>query len=253
MSIEAVYIDHMGSDLTVVDSARVSFNKESDWEVVDGEKVLSKQDESLIYYLARGLSSKDFDALAVAISHMQPEDIKKELIRFKRTATHFAPFTHCIVTMKEKVPIFVARQRFKHTVGFTYSEVSRRYVKDDPEFYSPMRWRRQADNIKQGSGEEITGLVSYSLEEEYNSLLKNSGEYYRELVNIRGVSAEQARAILPQATMTEYRVTGSLYAWANAYNQRSDPHAQKEIQELARQWGETMKELFPVSWKALTE
>lgn len=250
--IEAVYIDHMGDDLTVVDAARVSFNRESDWIQTENGKELSKEDKGLINYLARGISSKDFDSLAVAISHMQPEDIKKELLRFKRTAVHFAPFTHCIITMKERVPIFVARQRFKHTVGFTYSEISRRYVKETPEIYFPLWWRQKADNVKQGSGENVSGMTQYTAESHYENIMRDSVEGYEHFIKTLDICPEQARAILPQSMITEYRVTGSLYAWANAYNQRSDTHAQKEIQELARQWGETMNALYPVSWKALT-
>src|SRR5690554_4531039 len=140
------YIDHMGSDLSVVNAARVSFDKESEWEVKGDElglffeNTLSKRDTKLISYLARH--------------------------------NHFTPFTHCQITLRETVPIFVARQRFKHSVGFTYNEVSRRYVDDEPEFFYPM-WRQKPDgSIKQGSGgvfeepyqQEITGAYDKLLD-----------------------------------------------------------------------------------------
>ena len=224
-------INHMGSDLTVVNSARVSFDKESDWEVNHSvRKELSAKDAALIRYLAKH--------------------------------DHFTPFTHCMITLRETVPIFVARQRFKHTIGFSYNEVSRRYVDDTPEFYLPDLWRFKADNVKQGS--HYTGLTSQEVngklrdKEEANGLIMSPEEIYddclktyKQLLSI-GVCAEQARMVLPQSMYTSYYVTGSLSAFARAYKLRIDKHAQREIQELAESWNNIIKDLFPVSWKALT-
>ena len=221
----------MGSDLTVVNSARVSFDKESDWEVNHSvRKELSAKDAALIRYLAKH--------------------------------DHFTPFTHCMITLRETVPIFVARQRFKHTIGFSYNEVSRRYVDDTPEFYLPDLWRFKADNVKQGS--HYTGLTSQEVngklrdKEEANGLIMSPEEIYddclktyKQLLSI-GVCAEQARMVLPQSMYTSYYVTGSLAAFARAYKLRIDKHAQREIQELAESWNNIIKDLFPVSWKALT-
>jgi thymidylate synthase (FAD) len=221
----------MGSDLTVVNSARVSFDKESEWEVNHSvRKELSSKDAALIRYLAKH--------------------------------NHFTPFTHCMVTLRETVPIFVARQRFKHTIGFSYNEVSRRYVDDTPEFYLPDLWRFKADNVKQGS--HYTGLTSQEVngklrdKEEANGLILSPEEIYddclktyKQLLSI-GVCAEQARMVLPQSMYTSYYVTGSLSAFARAYKLRIDKHAQKEIQELAESWNNIIKDLYPVSWKALT-
>jgi thymidylate synthase (FAD) len=160
------------------------------------------------------------------------------------------------------VPIFVARQRFKHTIGFSYNEVSRRYVDDTPEFYLPDLWRFKADNVKQGS--HYTGLTSQEVngklrdKEEANGLILSPEEIYddclktyKQLLSI-GVCAEQARMVLPQSMYTSYYVTGSLSAFARAYKLRIDKHAQKEIQELAESWNNIIKDLYPVSWKALT-
>lgn len=222
--MRADLIDHMGSDLTVVNAARVSFHKESE-EFVE-------QDEKLIKYLARH--------------------------------NHFTPFTHPQITLREKVPIFVARQRFKHTVGFSYNEVSRRYVDDEPEFYIPSVWRKRAENIKQGSSHEAVTKIDWAISDTgwvnhvwsktdpaeyanrvglfcYNTLLKN------------GVAPEQARMVLPQSMYTEYYVTGSLSAFARAYKLRSDSHAQMEIQELAKLWDKIIRPLYPVSWSALVD
>ena len=209
--MKATLIDRMGSDLTVVNAARVSFNKES--------KHFDNKDEKLINYLA---------------NH-----------------NHWTPFSHCTITIREKVPIFVARQRFKHMVGFSYNEVSRRYVDDAPEFFTPDAWRsRPRDGIKQGSGPafDLTQQLEFErmLEYHHNECI----DYYTTLLK-KGVAPEMARMVLPQSMYTEYYVTGSLYAWARAYNLRIDAHAQKEIQDLAKMWGKIIEPLYPFSWKAL--
>ena len=230
--MKAELISCLGTDLTVVNAARVSFDKESDWEVNHSvRKELSAKDAALIRYLAKH--------------------------------NHFTPFTHCMVTLRETVPIFVARQRFKHTIGFSYNEVSRRYVDDTPEFYTPDTWRFKADNVKQGS--HYTGLTSQEVngklrdKEEANGLIMSPEEIYddclktyKQLLSI-GVCAEQARMVLPQSMYTSYYVTGSLSAFARAYKLRIDKHAQREIQELAEKWNAIIKDLYPVSWEALTD
>ena len=203
-------VDSMGSDLTVVNAARVSFSKH--------KEVFDEKDEKLINYLAKH--------------------------------NHWTPFSHPQIMMREKVPIFVARQRFKHMVGFTYNEVSRRYVDDEPEFFEPEEWRaRPEGSVKQGSEGEHRLSEYYTYE--YYGLLDRVIPLYDEMIEL-GVAPEQARMILPQSMYTEYYVTGSLSAWARAYKQRIDPHAQKEIQDLAKQWDEIIKPLFPKSWEALT-
>lgn len=204
------YIDHMGDDMTVVNAARVSFNKEV--------SELHQKDHRLIEYLARN--------------------------------NHWTPFSHVQIQMREKVPIFVARQRFKHMVGFTYNEVSRRYVSDEPEFFIPTEWRgRPEGSVKQGSGEPVDKQGYYFMR--YSDLLFQAEKVYESMI-AGGVAPEQARMVLPQAMYTEYYVTGSLAAWARAYSQRVDSHAQKEIQELALQWGSIIAKIVPVSWTALT-
>jgi len=219
--MKAEYIDHMGDDLRVVNAARVSFDKQSDWAIGFPEGYdpeLSDNDTRLIAYLARH--------------------------------NHWTPFSHPQITVRETVPIFVARQRFKHMVGFTYNEVSRRYVDDDPEFYQPL-WRLKAKDKKQGSAgplNEADARHAYFLLNEVEVVCESN---YRELLDM-GVAPEQARMVLPQSMYTSYYVTGSLAAWARAYKQRSDPHSQVEIQELAKQWNTIMSPLFPVSWNALT-
>lgn len=209
--IEAELISHMGSDLTVVNSARVSFNKESKGEMTGG-------DVNLITYLAKH--------------------------------GHFTPFTHPQITLRETVPIFVARQRFKHVVGFTYNEVSRRYVDDTPEFYVPDVWRsRPEGSVKQGSGSNHPETTMFS--SVYAEFIKNAEATYENMIAC-GVAPEQARMVLPQSMLTSYYVTGSLASFARAYRLRIDPHAQVEIQDLAKQWDKLIEPLYPVSWAALT-
>ena len=205
--IDVEYMDHMGSDLTVVNAARVSFDKEH-------EEFDHATDRGLIKYLARH--------------------------------NHWSPFAHCSVTFRVKAPIFVARQLVKHTVGFSWNEVSRRYVDNEPEFYFPQAWRARADNVKQGSSDtEIAFLtdpakvLTASALATYNQMLKT------------GVCPEQARMVLPQNTMTEWIWTGTLYAWARMCQLRLDSHTQRETQVVAEKVATQMGELFPVSWEFL--
>lgn len=214
-------IDYMGDDLTVVNAARVSFDKESDWE-----------SNSQPYPLDRyRLSNKD-----------------QKLIKYLASHNHFTPFTHCSITLREKVPIFVARQRFKHTVGFSYNEVSRRYVDDDPEFFLPKEWRGRADNKKQGSSDKRIEVNPVMLHDYHASCFKQ----YQTLLSL-GVAPEQARMVLPQSMYTEYYTTGSLSAFARAYKLRSQEDAQAEIRSLALRWDEIIRPLFPYSWSALVD
>jgi len=211
--LKTEYVDHMGNDLTVVNSARVSFSK--------FKSEFDDKDERLINYLAKH--------------------------------NHFTPFTHPQITLLETVPIFVARQRFKHMVGFTYNEISRRYVDDEPEFFYPSVWRSRPDgSVKQGSGDEIDPDTECYVKTDYQEAVSKCKEVYDFMLS-QNVAPEQARMVLPQSMMTSYYVTGSLSAFARAYKQRIDSHAQKETQVLAEQWGEIIEPLYPVSWKALTE
>ena len=139
------------------------------------------------------------------------------------------------VTFYETVPIFVARQRFKHMVGFTYNEVSRRYVDDLPELFHPEVWRQRPDkSIKQGSGADCVNQKE--LITEYDAFCKTCLDYYNKLIDKKGdnTAPEMARMVLPQSMMTEYFVTGTLDAWLRFIKQREDNHAQEEIRDLAK-------------------
>ena len=219
--MEAKLIDVMGTDLSVVNAARVSFNKESFYNFSEGFADLEERDSKLIKYLA---------------NH-----------------NHFTPFTHCTITMRERVPIFVARQRFKHVIGFSYNEISRRYVSYKAETYTPDEWRKAASDKKQGSSDETVDInPNNQIVDIYQQAIDSALWTYDRLIQ-KGVCPEQARMVLPQSTYTEYYVTGSLYAWARAFNLRSSSDAQKEIQDLAWKWDEILMEKSPYSWVALTE
>lgn len=228
-------ITHYGTDLTVVNAARVSMDKESDWEYIHvgdpedpmQQRTLSKQDAKLIKYLA---------------------DNK-----------HTSCFEHQGATLRLKVPIFIARQIQRHRT-FSYNEVSRRYVKDNLEFYWPDKWRKAADNVKQGSSDEAS---EYMHDPKYgNEMWETSDEYVRDEVSgqvVRmynsmienGVAPEQARMILPQNLYTQFYMTGNLRSWAHFLDLRLDSHAQKEVRDIAEQIRDILTPLWPVSMNAL--
>lgn len=215
------YIDHMGDDLSVVNAARVSFDKESelDYSIGDFKGALKQPDAKLISYLA---------------AH-----------------GHWSPFAHTSVCFRFKAPIFVARQLVKHQVGLTWNEVSRRYVKAAPELWWPEKWRKAAENVKQGSSDEEFDRDSHDL---YSAVVETDIATYRyERLIEAGLCPEQARMFLPQNTFTTWVWTGSLYAWARVWKQRTYPTAQKETQDCVKLIGPTMERLFPVSWAALTK
>ena len=175
--------------------------------------------------------------------------IADSLDQYRHTGSHWSPFAHTAITLRLKAPIAIHAQFMKHTVGFAHNTVSRRYVSDTPEVFTPVFREAPQGNIKQGSGENHT--ENLSLTSAYDRATKYCIDIYDQMIK-DGVAPEQARFVLPQGVMTEWVSTGSLYAWARFYNLRTDPHAQKEIQDLAKMVGEIIEPLYPHSWKALT-
>jgi len=210
-------VDCMGTDLSIVNAARVSFDKESFWEEKeDGSWSLSEKDKKLIRYLAEH--------------------------------NHWTPFGHATVSFRISTPIFVARQLGKHQVGLVWNEVSRRYVDYPPEFYFPKTWRLRAENVKQGSGGELEDdSWAHSI---FDQSVTHAYQVYLGLQK-EGVAPEQARMVLPQNTMTEFIWTGSLAAFARVCKLRLDPHAQEETREVVEKISKEMSQLFPVSWECL--
>ena len=207
-------LDTMGNDLTVCDAARCSFDKESS---LDDYGNLSERDVRLINYLAEH--------------------------------NHFTPFTHAQASFRITAPMFVARQLFKHQVGGTINEVSRRYVDAPPVFDIPTQWRKRAENIKQGSSDECI-RVDTALQSMIDDTMERIELLYRDLLML-GVCPEQARSVLPMCTETTWIWTGSLYFFARVCNLRLDPHAQRETAEVAKEIDKHMAYEFPVSWSAL--
>ena len=217
--IAVTILDNMGSDITVVNAARVSFDKESEFE-----------------WVSEGLCFKLSDA-----------DVR--LVKYLARHDHWSPFAHPSVQFRVKAPIFVARQLMKHQVGGVWNEVSRRYVDSEPEFYIPAEWRGRPDgSVKQGSGEP----VSYSLlvEAVVKKTTADALATYNALLS-GGIAPEMARMVLPQNTMTEWYWTGSLMFWARVCRQRLDAHAQAEFRQVALLVSQHMQKLFPVSWDVL--
>ena len=209
-------VDKMGSDLTVVNAARVSFAKKSDW------------DHSIPF--AEGNELKDTDA---------------RLIKYLAKHNHWSPFAHASLQFRVKAPIFVARQLVKHQVGLVWNEISRRYVDSEPEFYIPKVWRkRPPDSIKQGSDESetieygITGTMSF-VEQTYKNLLSE------------GVAPEMARMVLPQNLYTEWYWSGTLYAFSRVCNLRCAEDTQSETRVIADGIRDKCAKEFPISWKEL--
>ena len=210
------YIDHMGDDLSVVNSARVSFGKKSDYmpRVHMGEaKVLQHKDENLIKYLAKH--------------------------------NHKSPFNHAFATFHVKAPIFVARQLQKHEY-MPWNEISRRYVDSEPEFYEPKEWRGRSADKKQGS----EGVVEVL--HDVKHLSNMMANLYGDLVE-EGVAPEQARMVLPQSMYTEWYWSGTLYAFAKMCSLRLKEDTQEETRMIATLIYRDMLTMFPVSWKALME
>ena len=223
--IKAILKDHMGSDLSVINAARVSFGKEShalDWEWYDYED---------------GRASGEYIAV------LDERDTK--LVKYLAKHNHISPFGHAFASFHVKAPIFVARQLVKHSF-LRWNEVSRRYVDDEPEFYVPDVWRGRSADKKQGS----EGVV----ESNANMLYYNTMSLglYNQLLD-EGVAPEQARMVLPQSTMTEWWWSGSLDAFARMCNLRLPSDTQYETRIVADQISKVMGDLFPVSWGALID
>jgi len=229
--IKVTYVDHMGSDLSVVNAARVSFGKKSEalgTSGVDGEPmtpILHDQDKKLIKYLAKH--------------------------------RHMSPFGHAFASFHVKAPIFVARQLVKHKF-LRWNEISRRYVDDEPEFYEPDEWRGRADDKKQGSAGVVEDVnTSVIVTDVYGEYIyadyKNiAADTYNELI-CQGVAPEQARMVLPQSTMTEWYWSGSLDAFSDMCKLRCKEDTQLETASTAQCISQAMQSLFPLSWEALQQ
>ena len=225
--IKVTYIGHMGSDLSVVNAARVSFGKTSEMDKSDpwGPPKLKDKDAKLIKYLAKH--------------------------------GHYCPFGHAFASFHIKAPIFVARQLVKHKF-LRWNEISRRYVDDEPEFYVPNKWRERSADKKQGSSDTVVeflrmqGFGEQSVHDGSFKHQMHSLDLYRDMVTA-GVCPEQVRIVLPQSTMTEWYWSGSLDAFSDMCNLRCKEDTQLETRIVADEISADMKDLFPISWEALQQ
>ena len=207
------YIDHMGSDASVVKAARVSF-------AADGLEFDGGRDSGLINYLAKH--------------------------------NHWTPFAHTSITLRMTAPVPIRTQCFKHKVGFSENEESRRYISSSPKFFIPQQFRKHPEgSVKQGSGEDMHPTGNKYWRRHFQSNNSMCLDSY-EMAIAGGMCPEQARFLLPQGMEVSWYWTGSLSAYARFFKQRTDPHAQQEIKILALECGEILKPLYPVAWEALT-
>ena len=267
-TIHAALLDHMGSDLTVVNAARVSFDKESDLGCSStptpiypgavcqgrdqkGFRWLREEDANLIRFLATGYRSKEWDELRDDVRSCE-DDTSADVIlhKHKNKAQHWAPFAHPQVSLRVSMPVFLARQMVKHQVGGVWSEVSRRYISGLPEYWAPERWHTRPEDVKQGSGNDLDESTQKVCDEVLIRHTKRADAAYQTLL-AEGVAPEEARIVLPLNTMTTVVWTGSLLFWARVCNQRLDGHAQLAAQELAQKVSAIIKPLYPVSWEHL--
>ena len=256
--ITANYIDHMGTDLSVVNAARVSFGKKSEMEEDHGVWKLKDGDVRLINYLATGMQSKDLaEWLAQMVNSTDYDTVLEAYQALTEAEPHKSPFGHCFASFHVKAPVFVARQLGKHKF-LRWNEISRRYVDSEPEFYVPDVWRGKAKDKKQGS-DGVVELYEWTFEiadHVYHTHLHDNGLYstaigiYKSLL-IQGVAPEMARMVLPQSMMTEWWWSGSLDAFADMCNLRCKGDTQYESRLVADQIDTIMLGLYPVSWGAL--
>ena len=239
--IEVTYIDHMGSDLSVVNAARVSFGKKRE-----------------------ALGTVTVNDKTSVVLH----DTDRKLIKYLAKHRHMSPFGHAFASFHIKAPIFVARQLVKHKF-LRWNEISRRYVDSDPEIYYPIDdvWRGKSEDKKQGSFGEVDlkkdtlPIISERLQQNsyqaciLEDLIEGNEwqlKLYKDMIKA-GIAPEQARMVLPQSTMTEWYWSGSLDAFSDMCNLRCKPDTQAETRIVADAISKEMKELFQISWEALRD
>jgi len=224
--IKVELLDSMGTDLDVVNAAKVSFSKQSEWEFetdyesgvpVEVRETLASKDAKLISYLAKH--------------------------------NHWTPFAHTALKIRVAAPIPIRTQCFKHKIGMVENEESRRYISTTPEIFIPDFFRSKPEgSIKQGSGQEHPHSSEWI--QRYKSYTDMAVDVYLEMLEAE-ICPEQCRFILPQGAIVNWIWTGNLVSFANFYKKRTDPTAQKEIKLVAELIGREVKNIFPVSWKSL--
>ena len=219
-NMKVEYVTHLGDDLLVANAARKSFGK--------GFTEFS--------YEPRTKNGRSDD----------------ELIQSLADDGHWLPFRHPHITLACSEALPIARQLGKHQVGLEWSEISRRYKTRNIKFTRlDGTWRADVKDRRQGSGDLVSPDLQERLTEIQDRNIENALNDYQEAMDI-GACPEQARYLLPQSMNAEWTWTGSLLSYAHIYKQRNHPDAQKEVRDFAIAVSEIMKELYPISWFALT-
>lgn len=234
--MKAEYVDHMGTDLSVVNAARVSFDKVSAW---GNTEAIAE---------AERLNQQFMQQVEIPKPELMERD--KSLIAFLAKHDHWTPFGHTAITLRMAAPIPIRTQCFKHKIGFVENEESRRYISSLPEVFFP-DWRQSTKDKKQGSGGLVDDRTEEIATEIYALSTQIAIDAYEELL-AHGICEEQARFALPQGSIVNWIWTGNLMSFANFYNKRAAKDAQGEIQELAKAVGDLIAPLYPVAWAALT-
>lgn len=216
--IQAMYLEHMSSDLGIVNAARFSFGTQyTQWSETPRTK-RGRSDRELMYDLARD--------------------------------GHLLPFRHAQVKLACTAPVPVARQLGKHQVGFSWSETSRRYKTGGMTFHHIDQWRAAPVNKRQGSGLPLPAASQRRLEAVAARLEAESRRAY-DYALAEGASPEQARFFLLQSMNVDWVWTGSLLGWADLVHKRTHPDVQRETEDFARAVANVIEPLFPVAWEAL--
>lgn len=255
------YVAHSGDDLLVVNAARASFGKESHYigcaDAVYAALIATNKDKVGDVDLAyeKYVNDNAEDWMVNEGSFLTRADFG--LLDFLAREKHILPFRHPQITLRCKAPIFLARQLGKHQVGMSWSEESRRYITTEPEFYWPDKWRKKADNVKQGSSDEVVPKVWwtdaenwYTPEEGVREVVQFCTGRYNDMLR-SGVAPELARMILPQNMYVVWVWTGSLLSFYQLYKLRAEAHAQKEARDFAEMIKAEVSKLYPESWAAL--
>jgi thymidylate synthase (FAD) len=275
-----------GSDLGIVNAARKSFGRRSEWDWhtpsvgkpygASYRPILKPKDKRLLEFLARGMTAADFDEFLedVRVKGWQAQEwydatgnecdraafyietLTELLWEWRKTPTHDTPFNHGFFSFEVKAPVFVARHLVKHEY-LILSEYSRRYITDDVEFYTPEVWRKAAADVKQGSSaDEEVNVAYYDRDDGYNDWPTDANsvalEAYQEMLKL-GVAPEQARMVLPQSLMTSWTWSGTLGAFANMCKLRLSSDTQAETRVVAQAVYEELKKQFPVAAPLLVE
>lgn len=248
-------VDHMGDDLTVVNAARVSFNKRSTyfhatWDAYGGPEGY------VINPVCHGGDWCEGDIL---------REGDRKLLKFLATGGHWSPFSHPQLMFEIKAPIMVINQWRKHRIGMAYTdedevafdaeghnEASMRYI-GPSDFYIPLDWRSAPANKKQGSGPNVDTVLSDDCRDTMRGLVENSFRLYKTIVD-DGIAPEQARLMLPAyALYTTMYWTTSLFGVTRFLNLRQKSDAQYEIRAYANAIEPIVRELFPESAEVLLD